>query len=322
MGSLAFWTGSLMFMVAAGLVARLGLPDFYIMMFGAVLQLMILGTAWNILAGYCGYSNFGASAFVGIGAYSSAFLAKALGSLLALQILAGAAAGALLGLMIGLMTIRLRGIHFAIGTLALSVILETCVNNWDYMGGSRGMAIPPPVYHSLFGDYIRILLIVSSALLVAAVGIARFIHTSWIGRGFRAIRDDELAAQSSGVPTLGLKLLATCVSGGLMGAAGSIVPLFTNFVDPGTLFNLDYALLPVAAALIGGTEHWAGPLIGGALFGAFKQTAAVSISSDLSILIEGGALILFVVAAPAGLVGMFLRPARPPALVPVDRKTS
>ena len=182
MGSLAFWTGSLMFMVAAGLVARLGLPDFYIMMFGAVLQLMILGTAWNILAGYCGYSNFGASAFVGIGAYSSAFLAKALGSLLALQILAGAAAGALLGLMIGLMTIRLRGIHFAIGTLALSVILETCVNNWDYMGGSRGMAIPPPVYHSLFGDYIRILLIVSSALLVAAVGIARFIHTSWIGR--------------------------------------------------------------------------------------------------------------------------------------------
>ena len=302
MRNIAFWIGALAFVTATTSLGRSSLPDFYIMMLGAVLQLMILGTAWNILGGFCGYVNFGSPAFVGLGAYASALLAKAGAWPLVAQILVGAMVAGILGFLIGVMTLRLRGIHFAIATFALSVILETSANNWDYMGGSRGSMIIPPNYHTFVGDYIRVLLLASAVILVIAVAAARYIQISWIGRGFRAIRDDEHAAQSCGVPTLGLKLLATCISGGLMGAAGSLAPLYTNFIIPDSLFNLDYALLPVAVALIGGTRHWAGPLIGAALFGAFKQVVAVSIGSDVNTLIEGGVLILVVILAPGGLL--------------------
>lgn len=303
----AFWIGALVFLAAIAALGRLPLADFYILLLGAVLQLMILGTAWNILGGYCGYVNFGSSAFIAAGAYTSALLAKTLAWPLPGQILAGALVAGMLGLLIGVMTIRLRGIHFAIATFALAVILETCVNNWDYMGGSRGAMIVPPDYRSLVGNYLRVLLLATAALLVIAVATARYIQISWIGLGLRAIRDDELAAQSTGVPALRLKLAATCVSGGLMGASGSMAPLYINFIEPASLFNLDSAMLPIAVALIGGTGHWWGPLIGAVLFGGIRQVVAVSIGSDVNTLIVGVLLILFVIAAPGGIIGPIIR---------------
>ena len=263
---------------------------------------MTLGTAWNILGGYCGYLNFGSSAFVASGAYASALLAKTLAWPLLAQILAGAIVAGALGLLIGAVTMRLRGIHFAIATFAISVILETCVNNWDYMGGSRGSMIVPPSDHTMVGDYLRVLLLASAVVLAITVATARYIQTSRIGRGLRAIRDDELAAQSSGVSTFALKVAAACVSGSLMGAAGSLIPLFINFIEPSSLFNLDYAMLPVAVALIGGTGHWGGPLIGAILVGSVRQTVAVWIGSDVDTLIVGIALILFVIIAPGGII--------------------
>lgn len=306
----AFWVGALAFLAAVVAFGRSGAPDFYVLILGAVLQLMILGTAWNILGGYCGYVNFGSPAFIASGAYAGAVLAKTLAWALPMQILAGATVAGALGLLVGLATIRLRGIHFAIATFALAVILETCVNNWTYMGGSRGSVMVPPDYRTFFGNYLRVLLLASATLLVIAVAIARYIQNSWIGLGLRAIRGDELAAQSSGVPTLKLKLAATCVSGGLMGAAGSLAPLYINFVEPASLFNLDYAMLPVAAALIGGTGHWCGPLIGALLFGSIRQVVTVSIGSDVNTLIVGVLLILFVIAAPGGIIAPIMKAVR------------
>src|SRR5262245_63316371 len=105
----------------------------------AILQYVVLATAWNILGGYTGYVNFGTGAFFALGVYTSVFLIKAFHAPLPVQIVAGGLVSGLLGLGIGYLTLRLRGVFFSIATLALAVVLETAVINWDYGGGRRGI---------------------------------------------------------------------------------------------------------------------------------------------------------------------------------------
>ena len=211
-----------------------------------------------------------------------------------------------LGLGLGAMTLRLRGIFFAIATMAVSIIVETVVNNWDYMGGSRGTVVPSSHEVTRLGNYLRLVVFATSVLAVVAVAAARYIQNSWIGHGLRAVRDDEQAAESMGVPTLHLKLLAASISGALMGAVGSMVPPLMNFLEPSTLFSLNYAMLPVAIALVGGTSHWIGPIVGALVLGTFLRVILVTVSSDMNVLIVGAVLVLVVVAAPQGIVGSAL----------------
>src|SRR5712664_2896750 len=124
------------------------------------------------------------------------------------------------------------------------------------------------------------------------------IERSQLGYGFATIRDDELAAEASGVPTLKLKLIATTISGALMGMAGAPFPYYIGYVQPQSAFALDYAVNSIAMPMIGGTTSWIGPLIGAILLGTLQQVATVSISSELSLLIVGLLLVGFVIIAP------------------------
>ena len=141
-------------------------------------------------------------------------------------------------------------------------------------------------------------------LSVISVAIARTIERSRLGLGFAAIRDDELAAEAGGVPTLRLKLIATTLSGGLMGMAGAPLPYYVTYVEPSSRFNLSYAVNSVAMPVIGGMTSWVGPIIGAVLLGTIQQLATVTISSALNLLIVGLLLIFFVVIAPNGIVGL------------------
>jgi branched-chain amino acid transport system permease protein len=130
------------------------------------------------------------------------------------------------------------------------------------------------------------------------------IERSRLGYGFATIRDDELAAEASGVPTLRLKLIATTVSGAFMGMAGAPFPYYIGYVEPGSAFNLSYAVNSIAMPMIGGTATWIGPLVGAVLLGTLQQIATVTISSVLNLLIVGLLLIGFVILAPNGIVGV------------------
>ena len=211
---------------------------------------------------------------------------------------------ALLGLGMGYLTLRLRGVFFAIATLAMAIVLETLVVNWDYVGGATGAYILRAREIAPFGDYVEFLFFVMLILAIFAVTVARWIERSKIGRGFGAIRDDEVAAECAGVPTLRLKLIATTVSGFLMGVAGAPFVLYVGFVEPSSAFNLVYAVNSIAMPMIGGATTWAGPLIGALLLGSVQQWATVNISSELNLLIVGVLLVLFVIAAPEGIVGL------------------
>src|SRR5438046_9118080 len=108
-----------------------------------ILQYVVIATAWNILGGYAGYVNFGTPAFFAMGAYTAVFLIQSLRAPLPVLILAGGLVAALLGLGSGYLTLRLSGVVFSIATLALSVVLQTMIINWEYVGGARGSSDTP-----------------------------------------------------------------------------------------------------------------------------------------------------------------------------------
>lgn len=281
-------------------------PYFYFATY-VILQYIVLATAWNILGGYTGYVNFGSAAFFALGAYTTIVLINALAAPLPVLILAGGLVSGLLGLGIGYLTLRLRGVFFSIATLALTVVLQTMVINWEYVGGAKGINIFRPRDISGFSNYVEFLFAVMVLLAVAAVTVAWWIENSWIGRGLAAIRDNEEAAECMGVPTLKLKLFATTVSGFLMGVAGAPYPYYVTFVEPYSAFNLDYAVNSLAMPMIGGTTTWAGPVIGAVLLGTAQQVTTVTISSELNLLIVGVVLVAFVVLAPEGILGLIQR---------------
>jgi branched-chain amino acid transport system permease protein len=297
--------------VAAGVfTARLDLNQYYYFAAYVVLQYVVLATAWNILGGYTGYVNFGTPAFFALGAYTAVVLIKALKAPLLAQLVAGAAVAGVLGLAIGYLTLRLRGVFFSIATLALAVVLQTVFVNWEYTGGARGFTVARPAAVPFVGNYVQFLFVVMLALAMVAVATARWIERSWIGRGLAAIRDNEEAAECMGVPTLRLKLVSTTVSGMLMGLAGAPFPYYITFVEPTSVFDLNYAVNSLAMPMIGGTTTWIGPLIGAVLLGTAQQIATVTISSALNLLLVGVILVAFVILAPEGIVGLIKRLAR------------
>ena len=299
-----FWIVAFTILVAV-VAAAFSVKNEFVFYAGyTVLLYVVLATAWNILGGYAGYVNFGTPAFFGLGAYTGAVLYKAFALPLVLQIAAAAATSGLLGLFAGLLTLRLRGIFFAIATIALVVIMETLFINWRYAGGATGLQLlrPPPM--APFESYIKMLFVVMTLLVVVAIAVARYIETSWIGRGLRAIRDSEEAAECSGVPTLKLKLLACTVSGALMGAAGAPMPMYLSFIEPASTFNLNYSIGALAASMIGGTAHWLGPVLGALLLNSVQQLVTVTISNEINVLVVGVLLVVFVVAAPDGIIGL------------------
>lgn len=307
MRSPLFLIGCLVLAAATFALGRILNNDYLFFAGYTVLQYIVLATGWNILGGYTGYVNFGSAAFFAIGAYTSVVLHKTISLPLPLMVVIGGLVAGLVGLGMGYLTLRLRGAFFAIGTLALSVVLQTIVVNWDFVGGSRGAYILRPAAIEVAGvslPYIQYLFVVMAVLAAAAVSAARAIERSRLGYGFATIRDDEAAAEACGVPTLKLKLIATVLSGALMGMAGAPLPYYIGYLQPASTFGLDYAINAIAMPMIGGTTSWAGPVIGAVLLGTLQQVATVTISSVVNLLIVGMLLTGFVIVAPNGILGL------------------
>lgn len=304
MRGVVFWVAVVLILLLGVLGTKAFDNEFYFFAGYAILQAMIMATAWNILGGFTGYVNFGSAGFFAIGAYTSVALHQAIDPPILAMLVVAALVGGLVGLGTGYLTLRLRGVYFAIATLAMAIVFETCVNNWDYVGGATGAYILTPETVLFFDNYIEFLFALMLFLALMAVAIARYLKISRIGRGLTAIRDDEVAAECTGVPTLRLKLVSTTTMGALMAMAGVPYPFFVTFVDPLSAFNLTIAVNAIAMPMIGGAGTWFGPVVGALLLGSIQEIATVTISSEANVLIVGVLLVTFIMVAPQGIVGL------------------
>jgi branched-chain amino acid transport system permease protein len=304
MRGLVFWAAIVGIFLAGVAGTKIFDTAFFFFAGYAILQATIMAVAWNILGGFTGYVNFGSAGFFAIGAYTSVALSKAIDPPLIVPLVLAALLGGLVGLGTGYLTLRLRGVYFAIATLAMAIVFETFVNNWAYVGAATGAYILTPQTVLFFDNYVEFLFALILFLALMAIALARHLKISRIGQGLAAIRDDELAAESAGVPTLRLKLVSTTAMGALMAVAGVPYPFFVTYVDPLSAFNLTIAVNAIAMPMIGGTATWYGPVVGALLLGSIQELATVTISSEVNVLIVGVLLVFFIMVAPQGIVGL------------------
>jgi len=294
-----FWIGVVIIIVAGFIFTKSFDNEFYFFTTYVVLQGIIIAVAWNILGGFTGYVNFGSAGFFAVGVYTSVALHKAFGLPLPMLVLASGVICAFLGLAAGYLTLRLKGIYFAIATLAVALMLETVANNWEYVGGAAGTYVLQPKESFIFDNYTELLFMLMLLLAIAATAVSRYLSSSRLGQGLSAIRDDELAAECNGVPTLKLKLISATTMGFFMGVAGAPFPFFIAFVDPLSAFALLITVNSIAMPAV-----WYGPVIGALILGAVQEVTTVTISSEINLLVVGVMLVLFITLAPKGLVGL------------------
>lgn len=260
-----------------------------------------LAESWNLLGGYAGQITLGHAAFFGLGALVTRMLWVG-GVPLFLALAAGALVATAFGLLIGGPAFRLRGAYFAIGTLALAEILRITVGN--IMPEISTIPAAALASYNLVPRYYLALAL--AALCVAAVAA---LIQSRVGLGMRAVREDEAAAEASGVGALRHKLLALTLSTALAGLAGGVFAYYHVSYYPQLLFSPAWTFDAVLIAFIGGVGTIHGPVLGALFYVILREVLAVQLV-ELHLLIFGALFILVVLFLPGGLVEAWSRVSR------------
>jgi branched-chain amino acid transport system permease protein len=277
-----------------------------------VMLYALLGTAWNLLGGFAGQISLGQAIFFGAGAYTSTLLAQHASVSPWLGMIAGAACAAVLALAIGYPCFRLSGHYFAIATIAIAEIAVIVVTNWEFAGGAVGLFLPVEAgglasfrFEGKLGYYY-----VAAALLALALALSIALRRSRAGYYWRAIREDQAAARSVGVPALRYKQLAIAVSAALTAMAGTFYAQYVLFIDPPSVLPLSLSIQICLVPVLGGVGTIAGPLLGAAVLVPLSEATRVYLGGSgrsLDLVVYG--LLIMIIAAfePAGLVGLARR---------------
>ena len=256
-----------------------------------VLLYMTIASSWNILGGYTGQTNLGHAAFFGIGSLTTRLLWID-GFPFFLSFLAGGIVAVALALLIGMPAFKLKGVYFAIGTLALAQILNLTVGN----------ILPEMSYNPALSDYQlapRYYLFLGLAFLT--IGTAYFLVNSRWGLGMMAVREGEDAAESLGISALKHKLLALSVSAFFAGLVGGAFAYYHVSYYLNMPFSPEWTFDPMMMAYIGGTGTIIGPIIGSVFFVLLKQLLVWNVG-EYHLIIFGVLFILIVLFLPGGLV--------------------
>jgi branched-chain amino acid transport system permease protein len=270
-----------------------------------------LGQAWNIVAGIGGQLSLGHGVFLGLGCYVTGILFNEAGVPPWLGVWAGVLVSLAVALVMGSMTLRMRGVFFALATVAVSLAFDQLARHYvDLTGGDNGLALRF-LGNSLWALQSRSPSPFVYAGLVFVIGyfwIMRRILASRFGLEMRAVRDDEVAAAAAGVRVFRTKLLGFLVSAAMTALAGGLYMQFYQAIDPESAFGLGQAIQLQLPALIGGLGTAWGPVVGGALMivlSEFTNWGATRLGVvGVDILVYGLVLLIVVLWAPRGIVGM------------------
>jgi branched-chain amino acid transport system permease protein len=261
-------------------------------------------TSWTILSGFTGYFSFGQAAFFGVGVYTSADLVTEFGWNYFITVPLAGLAGLILALVVGAVAFRLRSLRgeiFALLTLIVTLILATVARVSTFVDGGQGRQISVPQYPSFLGEFSEMIYRLGVVVALLAVGAAYAIQHSRFGWGLFVIRDREDVAEAIGVPTFRYKMLAIGISGFLAGASGSVYALQIGFVTIEQVFGLTVPLLVIVMSVLGGRDHWLGPVLGAVIVFTLQDRLVSAGLEDWNQIIIGGILVVLVIFVGEGL---------------------
>jgi len=294
--------------VLLGFVPWLGelldFPIFYLIFLYFVFFWIAQASSWNMLTGYSGYFSFGQGAFYGVGVYTTATLVDKFDiNFLASLPLAGINA-AILGLGVGFAVFRLRKLRgelFALLTLAVALVVASVIRNVDFIDGGYGVPLGRVPYPEFLGDYSTMLYHLGLGIALLTVFAAYTIQHSRLGSGLFAIRDDETVAEGLGVPTFRYKMIVLAISCFFAGLSGGLHALQINYVAVESVFNLRVPLFVILMSVLGGRQHWMGPVIGAVIIHTLSDRFSSARLEFLNQIIIGSLLIVMILFVREGI---------------------
>ncbi len=294
-------------MTAAPLVAN----DYLISVLILILLSAYIGQAWNIMMGFAGLLSLGHALYIGLGAYISAALFIHYGTSPWLGMLAGIAVAGAAGAAIGALSFRFRvgGVYFALLTIAFAEFTRILFDHLDWFGSSSGLFLP--VANRATNDLVTLrgapvmfyYLLLAATLALLALGRVLLNHR--IGYYWQAIREDEAAAEASGIDVFRYKLAAVIMSAGLTAIAGVFLAFYNNNLYPETTFAMERSIEAILPAIIGGLGTLCGPILGAFVLTVLNQSLTEITASwginGIKQLLYGLILAIVVIAQPRGI---------------------
>lgn len=278
----------------------------------SILLMALLGQSWNLMSGFAGQFSFGHAAFFGIGAYTSSILYLDHGVSPWFGMVLGMVLAAAVGLLIGFLSFRykLRGDFFALVTLAFAEILRVLFNNTKALKGAAGILIP---YKDVWAEFQfandRVFYFILLAMVViATVFIAMMSHRRF-GVCLIAIKENQDAAASLGVPVLRYKLTAMAISAAIAAMGGTFYAQYYGFIDPTVVFAAAISVEAIVPCIIGGAGTLGGPLLGALIIIPLQELSNNLFEgvNGLNMIIYGVLIVLFVVFCRDGIYGTIIR---------------
>ncbi len=269
-------------------------PGYSVVLLSSIFMYVVITVSWVIFSGPTGYMSLASAAFFGVGIYTSALLGDTLP--IAVVICIGALVSFCVALLVGALTLRLRGIYFAIFTFGLVELIKHLTLWWEInMEHTRGRLVVYVENDTIFW--------VMLVILVATLLTAYFIRRSKWGLALQSIGENEEAASHMGINVTMVKVIIFAFSALFVGASGAIMATRWTYIDPGIAFNPLFSFMPVLMAIFGGMGHLLGPVIGAAAF-AYLEEFLITEFSELYMLIFGVILIGAIIYMPNGIVGL------------------
>jgi branched-chain amino acid transport system permease protein len=274
----------------------------------------------NLLTGFTGQISLGHSAFIGVGAYTSAILITRYGLSFWVSLPLAGLVSALAGMIIGLPSFRVKGLYLCIATLASQFIFEFIFVHWESMTkGITGIHIPPPQIGSFKFATEKDFYWITLFFTILAVGYARNLVRSRMGRAFVAIRDRDLSAEIIGINLLHYKLSSFAVSSFYAGITGALWMSFLKVVTP-EHFPFILSIQFLAMVIIGGMGSVLGSIFGAVFMTIVPEflgyvTTVVKMQAPgyeqlfipMKEVIFGGLIIVFLIFEPHGLAEIWNR---------------
>jgi branched-chain amino acid transport system permease protein len=266
----------------------------------------LLAASWDLLSGYTGQISFGHAGFFALGAYGAAAATKHADLSPWLGLLVGAGVAAAVGLLTGFPALRLRGHYLALVTLGLAEIIRLVAQNWlEVTGGPFGIhdfrSLPGLPAGALLHRQAMYVVVVAIVVVSVAVMYQVCERTS-AGQAFRAIREDEVLAQTLGIDTTRYKLLAFSLSSAFAGLAGGLYAYYVQLVSP-VIAGAATTSLVIGMVVFGGLGTLWGPVLGALLlYGLYEGLRFVGVVYNL--VAVGFVIMVFVIFFPRGLAGL------------------